>query len=139
MTASQTPSAKNADALATAQRPSEQRPRYSDSTLTPPVDVVEDDGGITLYADLPGVPRDKLTLNVESDTLTIEGESALPVPQGLQSSHTEVGLARFRRLFTLSKELDTEQVSAEFSQGVLRLRIPKAQHAQPRRIDVKVG
>ena len=139
MTASQTPSAKNADALATAQRPSEQRPRYSDSTLTPPVDVVEDDGGITLYADLPGVPRDKLTLNVESDTLTIEGESALPVPEGLQSSHTEVGLARFRRLFTLSKELDTEQVSAEFSQGVLRLRIPKAQHAQPRRIDVKVG
>lgn len=139
MTASQTPSAKNADALATAQRPSEQRPHYSDSTLTPPVDVVEDDGGITLYADVPGVPRDKLTLNVESDTLTIEGESALPVPQGLQSSHTEVGLARFRRLFTLSKELDTEQVSAEFSQGVLRLRIPKAQHAQPRRIDVKVG
>jgi len=140
MTTAQTATAtsKNPDALATARLPSE-RPRYSDSTLTPPVDVVEDDGGITLYADLPGVPRDKLTLNVESDTLTIEGESALPVPDGLQSSHTEVGLARFRRLFTLSKELDTEQVSAEFSQGVLRLHVPKAQHAQPRRIDVKVG
>lgn len=139
MTTFPTATAKNADALATAQSPSAQRTRYSESTLTPPVDVVEDDGGITLYADLPGVPRDKLTLNVEADTLTIEAESALPVPEGLQSSHTEVGLARFRRLFTLSKELDTEQVSAEFAQGVLRLRIPKAQHAQPRRIEVKVG
>lgn len=138
MTTSHTATGKNTDALATAQ-PSAQRARYSDSTLTPPVDVVEDDGGITLYADLPGVPRDKLTLNVEADTLTIEAESALPVPEGLRSSHTEVGLARFRRLFTLSKELDTEQVSAEFAQGVLRLRIPKAQHAQPRRIEVKVN
>ena len=115
------------------------RSRYSDSALTPPVDVVEDSGGITLYADLPGVSRDKLHLDVEADTLTIEAESALPVPEGLQSSHTEVGLARFRRVFTLSKELDTEQVSAEFAQGVLRLRIPKAAHAQPRRVEVKVA
>ncbi len=139
MTTFPTATAKNADALATTQSPSARSMRYSESTLTPPVDVVEDDGGITLYADLPGVARDKLTLNVEADTLTIEAESALPVPEGLQSSHTEVGLARFRRLFTLSKELDTEQVSAEFAQGVLRLRIPKAQHAQPRRIEVKVN
>ena len=122
---------------ATQQAPA--RSRYSDAALTPPVDVVEDSGGITLYADLPGVSREKLQLNVEADTLTIEAESALPSPEGLQSSHTEVGLARFRRVFTLSKELDTEQVSAEFAQGVLRLRIPKAQHAQPRRVEVKVG
>ena len=117
----------------------QQSARYSDEALTPPVDVIEDSGGITLYADLPGVSREKLQLNVEADTLTIEAESALPSPEGLQSSHTEVGLARFRRVFTLSKELDTEQVSAEFAQGVLRLRIPKAQHAQPRRVEVKVA
>ena len=113
--------------------------RYSDATLTPPVDVIEDASGITLYADLPGVSREKLNLQVESDTLTIDAESALSVPEGLTSSHTEVGLARFRRVFTLSKELDTERVSAELAQGVLTLRIPKAQHAQPRRIEVQLA
>ncbi|MCV0440480.1 MAG: Hsp20/alpha crystallin family protein [Hydrogenophaga sp.] len=114
-------------------------PRQSEAALTPPVDVIEDANGITLYADLPGVSRDKLNLQVESDTLTIEGESDLAAPQGLTSSHTEVGLARFRRAFTLSKELDTERVEAELAQGVLKLRIPKAAHAQPRRIDVKLA
>jgi HSP20 family molecular chaperone IbpA len=113
--------------------------RYSDATLTPPVDVIEDANGITLYADLPGVNRDKLHLQVESDTLTIEAQADLSVPEGLTSSHTEVGLARFRRVFTLSKELDTERVSAELAQGVLTLRIPKAQHAQPRRIEVQTA
>jgi HSP20 family protein len=115
------------------------RARYSDATLTPPVDVIEDANGITLYADLPGVSRDKLNLQVESGTLTIEAESDLAVPADLSSQHTEVGLARYRRTFTLSKELDTEKVSAELAQGVLRLRIPKAEHAQPRRIQVQVA
>ena len=113
--------------------------RYSDAALTPPVDVVEDAGGITLYADLPGVTRDKLHLQVESGTLTIEAEADLSVPEELTSSHTEVGLARFRRVFTLSQELDTEKVAAELAQGVLKLRIPKAAHAQPRRIEVQVA
>ncbi len=113
--------------------------RYSDAALTPPVDVVEDSGGITLFADLPGVSRDKLSLQVASDTLTIEAESGLSVPEGLKSSHTEVGLGRFRRVFTLSKELDTNAISAELSQGVLKLRIPKAEHAQPRRIEIQAA
>jgi HSP20 family protein len=112
---------------------------YGEAALTPPVDVVEDGTGITLYADLPGVSKDKLHLQVESDTLTIDAESNLSVPEGLQSSHTEVGLGRFHRVFTLSKELDTEKVSAELAQGVLTLRIPKVAQAQPRRIDVKVS
>ncbi|RSZ40044.1 Hsp20/alpha crystallin family protein [Variovorax beijingensis] len=113
--------------------------RYSDAALTPPVDVVEDSGGITLFADLPGVSRDKLSLQVASDTLTIEAESGLSVPEGLESSHTEVSLGRFRRVFTLSKELDTNAISAELSQGVLKLRIPKAEHAQPRRIEIQAA
>ncbi len=113
--------------------------RYSDAALTPPVDVIEDAGGITLYADLPGVSRDKLGLHVASDTLTIDAESDIAVPDGLQSSHTEVGLGRFRRVFTLSKELDTAAITAELSQGVLKLRIPKAEHAQPRRIEIQTA
>ncbi|GAP36111.1 Hsp20/alpha crystallin family protein [Piscinibacter sakaiensis] len=110
-----------------------------DPALLPPVDVVEDSTGITLYADMPGVPRDQLNLRVERDTLTLEGEIALPVPQGMQPGHAEVQLARYRRTFTLSKELDAEKINAELSQGVLRVRIPKAEHAQPRRIQVSVA
>jgi HSP20 family molecular chaperone IbpA len=110
----------------------------NEPTLMPPVDVIEDTAGITLFADLPGVPRDKLSLHVEADTLTIEGEVALDMPEGMESTHAEVSLPRYRRVFTLSKELDTDKVAAEFVQGVLKLRIPKAEHAQPRRIEVRV-
>ena len=91
-----------------------------EAALLPPTDVIEDAGGITLYADLPGVPKDKLTLHVEADTLTIEGELALDLPDGMESSHAEVGLPRYRRVFTLSRELDSSKVSAEFNQGVLK-------------------
>ena len=109
-----------------------------EAALLPPTDVIEDAGGITLYADLPGVPKDKLTLQVEADTLTIEGEVALDLPEGMESSHAEVSLPRYRRAFTLSRELDSSRVSAELNQGVLKLRIPKAEHAQPRRIEIRV-
>lgn len=115
------------------------QPSRSESALIPPVDVVEDSSGITLYADLPGVSKDKLSLNVEADTLTIEGDVGLATPEGMEATYAEVGLARFRRVFSLSKDLDTTKVSAELAQGVLRLRIPKAEHAQPRKIEVRVN
>ncbi|MBL8384459.1 MAG: Hsp20/alpha crystallin family protein [Burkholderiales bacterium] len=111
----------------------------SDAALLPPVDVIEDATGITLVADLPGVPKDKLALQVEADTLTIEGEVGLAMPRGMESTHAEVSVPRYRRVFTLSKELDTGKVAAELVNGVLRLRIPKAEHAQPRRIEVQVA
>jgi HSP20 family protein len=109
------------------------------AALMPPVDVIEDAGGITLYADMPGVPKDNLHLQVEADTLTIEGELALNMSEGVEATHAEVSLPRYRRVFTLSKELDAAKVGAEFNHGVLKLRIPKAEHAQPRRIEVKVA
>ena len=62
--------------------------------MMPPVDVVEDAAGITLYADMPGVPKDRLALQVEADTLTIEGEVALALPEGMEASHAEVSLPR---------------------------------------------
>ena len=76
---------------------------------------------------------------MESGTLTIEGEVSLAMPESMEATYVEVDVPRFRRVFTLSKELDTGKVSAEFKHGVLSLRIPKAEHAQPRRIDIKVG
>lgn len=110
-----------------------------EAALLPPVDVIEDASGITLYADLPGMPKDRLGLQVESDTLTIEGELALDLPEGMEATHAEVSLPRFRRVFTLSKELDSDKISAQFNNGVLKLRIPKAAHAQPRKIAIQVA
>jgi HSP20 family molecular chaperone IbpA len=111
----------------------------AEGALLPPVDVVEDASGITLYADLPGVTKENLSLHLETDSLTIEGTVALDEPQDMQSNHAEVTVPRYRRVFTLSKELDGEKATAELKNGVLTLRIPKAQHAQPRRIEVKVA
>lgn len=113
--------------------------RRTDATLMPRVDVIEDGTGITLRADLPGVPKDKLHLQVDADTLTIEGELGIAMPEGMEASYAEVSAPRYRRMFTLSKELDPSKVSAELRNGVLNLRIPKAAHAQPRRIDIKVS
>lgn len=115
------------------------RPARSAPALLPPVDVLEDASGITLYADLPGVPRERLQLQVEGDQLAIEGEAVIAVPEGTEPTHVEVDLPRYRRSFTLSRELDASQISAELSHGVLRVRIPKAPHLQTRRVAVQVG
>lgn len=114
-------------------------PRRNEPVIVPAVDVIEDATGITLYADLPGVTKESLTLDVERDTLVIEGAVKLAQIEGLSVRHVEVERTRYRRVFTLSKELDSQLVTAELSQGVLKLRIPKAQHAQPRRIEVNVS
>ena len=107
--------------------------------MIPNVDVVEDDAGITIYADLPGVPKDKLSLRIEGETLQIEGELVSDAPEGMEPIYAEVRVPRYRRAFTLSRELDTEKINASLKDGVLALRIPKAEHAQPRRIEVKAA
>jgi HSP20 family protein len=112
---------------------------HDEPALRPPVDVIEDANGITLYADLPGVTRDRLRLDIDGDQLSLSGEMLLPLAEGMVPSHAEVRLQRYRRTFTLSKELDAEKVGAELSHGVLRVRIPKAEHLQPRKIAVQVA
>lgn len=113
--------------------------RYEGGTMLPPVDVAEDASGITLYADLPGVPKDKLSVRVEADSLTIEGDVALLVARDMEASHAEIQVPRYLRTFTLGQELDREKVVAEFKQGVLKLHIPKAEHARPRKVDITVA
>ena len=107
--------------------------------LTPRVDVIEDERGITLLADLPGVPREQLEIKVDGETLTIEGSLSPATPANLQPAYVEVRTPRYRRAFTLSRELDSEHVEANLKDGVLNLRIPKKAHAQPRRVSVQVG
>jgi HSP20 family protein len=121
-----------------ASKKPEQRQRDVPALL-PRVDVREDRGGITLLADLPGVPKDKLELKVEGELLQIEGEIAPQTPENMEAAYAEVQLSHYRRAFTLSPELDTARIEAQFRDGVLRLHIPKHEHAQPRRIEIKVA
>ena len=113
--------------------------RTETGVMLPPVDVIEDALGITLYADLPGVPKDKLHVRIDADALTIEGEVTLPLASNLEPNHVEVQMPRYQRTFTLGKELDSEKVAAEFRHGVLKLSIPKVEHAKPRKIEVQVA
>ena len=107
--------------------------------LVPPVDVIEDEKGITLSADLPGVPKDKLSVHIDGETLVIEGEMGLEMPRDLEATHVEVSVPRYRRVFTLSRELDPGRLTAGLKDGVLKVRVEKAAHAVPRRIEVQSG
>ena len=115
-------------------------PRQADTrAMLPRVDVFEDDTGITLLADLPGVPKEHLELKVDGDALLIEGRVMPGTPDQLEPVYAEVRVPRYRRVFTLSRELDPSRIEANLKDGVLNLRIPKQEHAQPRRIQVQVG
>lgn len=107
--------------------------------VLPAVDVFEDASGITLLVDMPGVRRDQLELKVEGDALLIEGCVQALTPEGLEAVYAELRVPRYRRSFTLSRELDTARIEANLKDGVLSLRIPKQAHAQPQRITVNAG
>jgi HSP20 family molecular chaperone IbpA len=107
--------------------------------MLPAVDIVEDETGISLTADLPGVPKEKLTVRMEGQNLLIEGEVILDTPEGMEATYAEIRSPHYRRSFSLSRDLDPSKVDASYKDGVLRLRIPKAEHAQPRKITVQVA
>ena len=107
--------------------------------VLPAVDVFEDASGITLVADMPGVRTEQLELKVEGDALLIEGGVQTLTPENLEAVYAEVRVPRYRRSFTLSRELDAARIEANLKDGVLTLRIPKQAHAQPRRISVTAG
>jgi HSP20 family protein len=107
--------------------------------LVPAVDIWEDADGIVLKADLPGVSKEKLSVGVEGETLTIEGVVELGESPKLRDVHAEVRVARYRRTFVLGRDLDTEKIAANMKNGVLQLRIPTREAAKPRRIPVQVS
>ena len=114
----------------------EQRPQRA---VVPLVDIFEDAGGITLLADMPGVTRDRLDVNLDGDNLSIDGRVQLDEPPGMRALWAEVTMPRFRRTFALSRELDASRIEANLKDGVLTLRVPKHAHAQPRRIEVNAA
>ena len=115
------------------------QPAQQAPAMIPRVDVLEDPSGITLLADLPGVTRDALEIHVEGDSLTIEGTVSTVAPESMQATYAEMRVPRYRRSFTLSRELDGSRIEAQLKDGVLNLRIPKQEHAQPRRVSIKVA
>lgn len=122
-----------------AQNGAGEQSREREQAVLPAVDVFENDAGITLMADMPGVPRDGLDVKVEGDVLWIEGRVQPHMPEGLQPIYAEVRVPGYRRQFALSRELDTSHIEANLKDGVLCVRIPKQPHAQPRRIAVNAG
>lgn len=111
--------------------------REESRAMLPRCDVLEDSQGITLLADLPGVSRERLELKIDGDNLTIEGVVSTAMPQQMEATYVEVRVPRYRRAFTLSRELDSEKIEANLTDGVLTLRIPKKAQAQPRKIAVQ--
>ena len=107
--------------------------------LTPAVDIAEGESGITLFADMPGVSKERLTIKVEGDNLTIEGQAQIDVPENIVLLHSEVRSPYFRRSFTLSRDLDPAKIEATLRNGVLQMHIPKSEEARPKRIEVKVA
>jgi len=110
-----------------------------DVFLRPAVDIYEDGQEITVKADLPGVSRDRLEVQVDGNNLVIEGQAAVDMPKGMEALYADVHATRFRRSFALSNGLDTGNISAEMKDGVLTLRLPKRVELQPRKIEVTVA
>ena len=110
-----------------------------EAVLRPPVDIFEDGEGITLVADMPGVSKGRLNIRVDKDTLLVEGDAAIEMPEGMDALYADVRSTRYRRSFALSSELDTDGIDASVKDGVLSVRIPKRAEVRPRRIEVRTA
>lgn len=113
------------------------QPREPDYLLVPPADIFEDADGVTLTLDMPGVTRDRLKVEAERETLLVQGEAAISVPEGIDPAYAEVRSTQYHRSFALTGELDADRIEASLRDGVLVLRIPKRSELKPRRIEVR--
>ena len=107
------------------------------AVIVPAVDIVEDEHGITLKADLPGVSKEDLAIGIDGDNLTIEGTVKLGESSRMQPVYAEIRVAHYKRSFVLSRDLDGAKIDAAMKNGVLTLTVPKAEAAKPRRIAVR--
>ena len=107
------------------------------STLVPPVDICEDNDGVTLFADLPGVAKDGLNLHIDKDTLEISGKRSLQAEKEVENHYTEMPEKDYYRAFTIGDEIDREKISAQLNNGVLKVLLPKSERAKPKKIDIK--
>jgi HSP20 family molecular chaperone IbpA len=105
--------------------------------VPPPVDIFEDEQGLVMLADLPGVEPGDLEVRLDRDHLTIQAR-ANHLASG-QPVYREFALTGFFREFEIMEDIDPDRISAELKNGVMTLRMPRAEHAQPRRIEVRAS
>jgi HSP20 family protein len=107
-------------------------------TFIPQVDIYEDAKVITVQADMPGVDKEGVSINVKDDQLTINGKVTLPA-EGETTLHKEYEVGNYFRQFTLSDVIDQGKITAKMADGVLTLTLPKAEKAVPRKIEITAG
>jgi len=116
--------------------PSREGTRSEQRYVTPPVDIYETAGGLVVKADLPGVEKGNLDLQVENNLLTIRAKPSHTTAG--EPVYCEYELVNFFRQFELNEKVDQSKISAELKHGVLTLQLPKAEEAKPRKIEVRV-
>lgn len=106
----------------------------------PVVDVSENDQAFHLHAELPGVEKDQIKLNVQDGVLTLSGQRASQHENKAAKVHTmERSYGSFVRQFHLPENVDSQKVLASYNFGVLEVEIPKAEPETPKRIDVSIN
>jgi HSP20 family molecular chaperone IbpA len=125
--------------VATEESKTARETKESERAIRPPVDIFEDETGITVQADMPGVSKERLNVHIGNDTLSIEGKTDITIPEGMEALYADVRSTRYQRSFSLSSELDGDKVDASLKDGVLTLRIPKRGQYQPHKIEVRTG
>jgi HSP20 family molecular chaperone IbpA len=105
----------------------------------PHVDIFESEGGIVLLADMPGVDEKGIDITIEKNVLTLKGTASVEPPAGYTLAYAEYGIGDYERVFTISNEVDRDNVQASVKNGVLRLTLPKAKHALAKKVTVVAG
>lgn len=111
--------------------------RSNERFLRPAVNIIETEEGLFVTADLPGAAKESIDVNVEKGVLTISAPAEISMPGS--SVYREFELGSYFRQFTIPETLDHGKAKADFVNGILTLRIPKAEVAKPRRIEVQVS
>jgi HSP20 family protein len=111
--------------------------RSNEKYIRPAVNIIETEEGLVLTADIPGATKESLDVNVEKGILTISAPARHTVPG--TSVYREFELANYYRQFSIPESLDHEKAKADYVKGILTLRVPKAEVAKPKRIEVQIG
>jgi HSP20 family protein len=109
------------------------------AVFAPEVDIYETAEALVVLADLPGVASENLSIHLEEDVLTLEGDAEGAEPDAQPYLLQEYRTGRYRRQFTISEAIDREKISAHLKNGELKLVLPKAAAAKPQRISVSAG
>jgi HSP20 family molecular chaperone IbpA len=105
--------------------------------VSPVVDIYENSDEILLYADMPGVAKEDITVNVDNGKLTISGVRKLAAAGA--ANWAEFGDVEYSRIFSVPQAIDVAKVNAELRDGVLKLHLPKSEAAKPRQIEIKAA